>query len=54
VGAPLAQVEGRIALGSLIRRFERLELAVPAAELARTPGLLMNGLISLPVRLSAG
>lgn len=54
VGAPLAQVEGRIALGSLIGRFERLELAVPAAGLVRTPGLVMNGLITLPVRLSAG
>ncbi|HST85423.1 MAG TPA: cytochrome P450 [Kineosporiaceae bacterium] len=54
VGAPLAQVEGRIALGSLIRRFERLELAVPAAELVRAPGLLMNGLLRLPVRVSAG
>jgi cytochrome P450 len=54
VGAPLAQVEGRIAFSSLIRRFERLELAVPATELARTPGLLMNGLVTLPVRLSAG
>jgi len=54
VGAPLAQVEGRIALGSLIRRFERLELAVPAADLVRTPGMLMNSLVTLPVRLSAG
>jgi cytochrome P450 len=54
VGAPLAQVEGRIAIGSLIRRFDRLELAVPTAKLVRTPGLLMNGLIRLPVRLSAG
>jgi cytochrome P450 len=54
VGAPLAQVEGRIALSSLIRRFDRLELAVPAAALTRTPGLLMNGLVTLPVQLSAG
>ena len=54
VGAPLAQVEGRIALGGLIGRFTGLELAVPAADLSRTPGLLMNGLAALPVRLSAG
>jgi cytochrome P450 len=52
VGAPLAQVEGRIALGSLIQRFERFELAVPATELRRTPGLLMNSLVTLPVRPS--
>jgi cytochrome P450 len=54
VGAPLAQVEGRIALGRLINRFAALELAVPAADLSRTPGLLMNGLITLPVQVSAG
>lgn len=53
VGAPLAQVEGRIALGSLIRRFDRLELAVPATNLVRAPGLLMNALITLPVQLSS-
>ena len=53
LGAPLAQVEGRIAIGSLIRRFDRLELGVPAAELARTPGTIMNGLATLPVRLRA-
>lgn len=54
VGAPLAQVEGRIALGGLISRFAGLELATPAADLRRTPGLLMNGLRTLPVRLSEG
>jgi cytochrome P450 len=54
VGAPLAQVEGRIALGRLITRFPALELAVPATDLSRTPGLIMNGLLTLPVRLPAG
>ena len=51
LGAPLARLEGRIALGSLITRFPKLRLAVPAADLARTPGLLMNGLVDLPVLL---
>jgi cytochrome P450 len=51
LGAPLARLEGRIALGSLITRFPRLRLAVPAAEIVRTPGFLMNGLAELPVRL---
>jgi cytochrome P450 len=51
LGAPLARLEGRIALGSLIARFPRLRLAVPAAEITRTPGFLMNGLAALPVRL---
>jgi cytochrome P450 len=51
LGAPLARLEGRIALGSLITRFPQLRLAVPAADLTRTPGLLMNGLVDLPVLL---
>jgi cytochrome P450 len=51
LGAPLARLEGRIALGSLIARFPGLGLAEPAAEPARNPGLLMNGLIALPVVL---
>jgi cytochrome P450 len=52
LGAPLARLEGRIALGSLIARFPRLRLAQPAAEPARNPGLLMNGLVELPVLLA--
>jgi len=52
LGAPLARLEGRIALGSLIERFPRLRLAVPAADLARAPGVLMNGLVELPVLVS--
>jgi len=51
LGAPLARLEGRIALGSLIARFPDLRLAVPPAEIVRTPGFLMNGLAALPVRL---
>ena len=51
VGAPLARLEGRIALGSLLARFPGLRLADPAAEPARNPGLLVNGLIALPVVL---
>jgi cytochrome P450 len=52
LGAPLARIEARIALGSLLTRFPDLQLAVPAAELVRLPGLLMNGLAELPVRLA--
>jgi cytochrome P450 len=51
LGAPLARLEGRIALGSLIARFPRLRLAVPATEITRTAGFLMNGLAALPVTL---
>ena len=51
LGAPLARVEGRIALGTLSARFPDVRLAVPVDRLARYPGLLMNGLTALPVRL---
>jgi cytochrome P450 len=54
LGAPLARIEARVALGSLITRFPRMRLAVPAAELVRLPGLLMNGLAALPVRPEGG
>jgi len=52
LGAPLARLEGRIALGALIARFPRLRLAAPATEPHRSPSLLMNGLIELPVVLN--
>jgi cytochrome P450 len=51
LGAPLARLEARIALGTLFARFPDLRLAVPADELAKGPGLLLNGLVELPVRL---
>jgi cytochrome P450 len=51
LGAPLARLEGRIALGALLARFPGLRLADPATEPARNPGLLINGLVALPVVL---
>ncbi|HMA47187.1 MAG TPA: cytochrome P450, partial [Frankiaceae bacterium] len=51
LGAPLARLEGRIALGSLLGRFPRLRLAVPSDELVWRPGVLMHGLATLPVVL---
>lgn len=48
---PLARLEGRIALGTLLPRFPRLRLAVPAEQLTRLPGVLLNGLDALPVLL---
>ena len=54
LGAPLARLEARIAIGSLLDRFPRLQLAVPADQLRRLPGLLMNGLAALPVRCDGG
>ena len=49
LGAPLARLEARIALGSLLARFPRLRLAVPPGQLTWLPGVLMNGLTALPV-----
>jgi cytochrome P450 len=51
LGAPLARLEGRIALGMLFDRFPRLRLAEPERDPVRTPGLLMNAIRELPVRL---
>jgi cytochrome P450 len=51
LGAPLARLEGRIALGSLLARFPDLRLAVPAEELVWRPSVLMHGLAALPVAL---
>ena len=53
VGAPLARLEGQIALTTLFRRFPDLRLeAVPEA-LRWRRGLLFRGLETLPVRLCA-
>jgi cytochrome P450 len=50
LGAPLARLEGRIALETLLARFPRLRPAT-SAEPTRDPGLLLNGLRELPVLL---
>lgn len=49
LGAPLARLEGQIAIQTLIRRLPDLKLAVPPASLRRRPGLVLNGLEALPV-----
>jgi cytochrome P450 len=51
LGAPLARLEGRIAVGTLLTRFPRLRLAVPTEQLTWRPGVLLNGLATLPVIL---
>jgi cytochrome P450 len=50
VGAPLARLEGRIALRALFDRFPDLTLAAAPESLEREPALLFNKLTSLPVR----
>ena len=51
LGAPLARMEGQLALGELLRRFPTLRLAVPVEELhwAHGDGLVLRGLSELPV-----
>ncbi|MGV9852986.1 cytochrome P450 family protein [Streptomyces sp. NPDC003442] len=51
LGAPLARLEGAIAVGSLLRRFPGLRLADTDTEPQRLPSLLMNGVADLPVIL---
>ncbi|MFR9731373.1 cytochrome P450 family protein [Saccharopolyspora sp. MS10] len=52
LGAPLARLEGRIAVGSLLRQFPRLRLVDPETEPGRHPSLLMNGIVALPVTVA--
>jgi len=49
LGSPLARLEGRVAIGSLIRRFPDLRLAVPPEQLRWRAGMSLRGLVSLPV-----
>ncbi|MGP3925086.1 cytochrome P450 family protein [Streptomyces sp. 8N616] len=49
LGAPLARLEGGIALTTLLRRFPSLSLAVPADELRWYPSFRTRGLLELPV-----
>lgn len=51
VGAPLARLEGEIALAALFARFPGMSLATPPEELRWRRNSLMHGLESLPVRL---
>jgi cytochrome P450 len=49
LGAPLARMEGRIALGTLLRRVPGLRSAVPFEELEWRRSLLVRGLRAFPV-----
>jgi cytochrome P450 len=51
LGAPLARMEGHLALASLLRRFPELALAVPSEDLhwGHGDGLVLRGLSELPV-----
>ena len=51
LGAPLARMEARIAIGALVARAPRLRLATPHETLRWRPGFVLRGLESLPVSL---
>ena len=48
LGAPLARVEGQIAIDTLVRRFPKLELVTDEPEYRQS--LTLRGLKTLPVR----
>ena len=52
LGAPLAQLEAEIGIGTLLRRFPDLRLLVPTAELSWIPTGMMRGPLSLPVTVT--
>jgi cytochrome P450 len=49
LGAPLARLEGQIAINTLLRRLPDLRLARPVSALRRRPGLVLHSLEALPV-----
>jgi cytochrome P450 len=52
LGAPLARLEGQIAIGTLLTRFPELALAAAPDKLAwKQTGSIVRGLVTLPVRL---
>jgi cytochrome P450 PksS len=51
LGAPLARMEGSIALNALLRKFPDIMLAIPRDQVKWRRNSLLRGLASLPVRL---
>ena len=49
LGAPLARLEGQIAINTLLHRFPDLRLAVAPEALRWNRGLVLRGLAALPV-----
>jgi cytochrome P450 len=51
LGAPLARLEGRIAIQTLVQRYPKLQLAIPFEEVKWRNSTMLHGLHSLPLRL---
>ena len=54
LGAALARMEGQIALATLLRRAPGLQLAAEPRALRWRPGLVLRGLLALPVAVAGG
>ncbi len=52
LGAPLARLEGQIAINTLLRRLPNLQLGIVPNRLRWRPGLVLHGLQKLPVILN--
>ncbi|MCH5585594.1 cytochrome P450 [Shimazuella sp. AN120528] len=50
LGAPLARLEGEIALRVLVNRMPNLSMTITDEQLSYRPGFLLRGLVGLPVR----
>lgn len=51
LGAPLARLEGEIAINTLIRRFPNMQLQADVNELEWRPGMIVRGVKEIPVQL---
>jgi len=49
LGAPLARIEGQIAITALLKHMPKLRLRVPYNEIRWRPGLVLRGVKALPV-----
>jgi cytochrome P450 len=52
LGAPLAQLEAEIGIGTLLLRFPGLRPTTPPAKLSWVPAGMMRGPLSLPVSVT--
>ena len=50
LGAPLARLEGQIAIAALLRRLPELRMAAPYSKIRWKPGLILRGVKALPVK----
>ena len=48
LGAPLARMEGQIAINKLVKEFPKLRLATPPERLLWRRGIVLRGLEALP------